>query len=449
MNTLALRNRFYNPYGDEPVPDYLVKYNLDGTDGILTHNGAEDYRIAPACPEAKGSWYDGSTQYDTGNDNRILGVTSSFSLSFWFNTTNKTNSNDIIFFGSNVGASGDGFKISKTSGGTFYIRSNGVSVSGIASPTEMDGNWHHLVVLYDGVNISSYMDGVLFLSPTAYSPTAITNNGVSIAQNRGTGQYDGGLDDVILYNRVLTTDEITARYNYRCDFNPSQITTSLWLDASDVSPTNIVESLGAVSQWSDKSGNGNHVTQGTASLQPTTGSNINGIHSLSYNQDRLNSSLTQLTTLSLYMVLNPTAIGANSNNCPMGAVATAGTGGGMFINVENFADDQAKHEVKYTADLAANKIFIDGQNITNHDFSPAIFSHSGAGLSTEGRTYTIGTSRADNLWQYLGLMGEVILCPDEHDTATRQKLEGYLAWKWGLVANLPSDHPYKDIPPKA
>jgi hypothetical protein len=45
----------------------------------------------------------------------------------------------------------------------------------------------------------------------------------------------------------------------------------LWLDASDAST--ITETLGAVSQWDDKSGNGNHVTQGTASLQPVSGSN--------------------------------------------------------------------------------------------------------------------------------------------------------------------------------
>jgi hypothetical protein len=32
-------------------------------------------------------------------------------------------------------------------------------------------------------------------------------------------------------------------------------------------------------------------------------------------------------------------------------------------------------------------------------------------------------------------------------TELRWKIEGYLAWKWGMVANLPSDHPYKRIKP--
>jgi hypothetical protein len=30
----------------------------------------------------------------------------------------------------------------------------------------------------------------------------------------------------------------------------------------------------------------------------------------------------------------------------------------------------------------------------------------------------------------------------------RQKLEEYLAWKWGLQGSLPPTHPYKNFPPK-
>jgi hypothetical protein len=33
------------------------------------------------------------------------------------------------------------------------------------------------------------------------------------------------------------------------------------------------------------------------------------------------------------------------------------------------------------------------------------------------------------------------------DDRRRQTVEGYLAWKWGLVANLPAAHPFKNRPP--
>jgi hypothetical protein len=45
-----------------------------------------------------------------------------------------------------------------------------------------------------------------------------------------------------------------------------------------------------------------------------------------------------------------------------------------------------------------------------------------------------------------GKIGEIIMV-STIDTVIRQKIEGYLAWKWGLVSNLPSDHPHKSFPP--
>jgi len=34
------------------------------------------------------------------------------------------------------------------------------------------------------------------------------------------------------------------------------------------------------------------------------------------------------------------------------------------------------------------------------------------------------------------------------NTFQRQQIEGYLAWKWGLQANLPANHPFKNAPPQ-
>jgi len=43
--------------------------------------------------------------------------------------------------------------------------------------------------------------------------------------------------------------------------------------------------------------------------------------------------------------------------------------------------------------------------------------------------------------------GEFIIVSGTLSTSDRQKLEGYMAWKWGTEASLPSDHPYKLSPP--
>jgi hypothetical protein len=43
-------------------------------------------------------------------------------------------------------------------------------------------------------------------------------------------------------------------------------------------------------------------------------------------------------------------------------------------------------------------------------------------------------------------VGEILMLPYPSDV-NRQKLEGYLAHKWGLTANLPGGHPYKTVGP--
>lgn len=45
-------------------------------------------------------------------------------------------------------------------------------------------------------------------------------------------------------------------------------------------------------------------------------------------------------------------------------------------------------------------------------------------------------------------MGEFLIFNRALTTDETQKLEGYAAWKWGLQANLPADHPYKNAAPK-
>ncbi|MFO1151019.1 MAG: hypothetical protein U1E62_21805 [Alsobacter sp.] len=52
-------------------------------------------------------------------------------------------------------------------------------------------------------------------------------------------------------------------------------------------------------------------------------------------------------------------------------------------------------------------------------------------------------------WQRTGDMdlGELIVLAGTVSTALRQQYEGYLAWKWGLQADLPAGHPYKTAAP--
>lgn len=48
--------------------------------------------------------------------------------------------------------------------------------------------------------------------------------------------------------------------------------------------------------------------------------------------------------------------------------------------------------------------------------------------------------------QFQGTIHEVIVCPTASITE-RQKIEGYLAHKWGIASDLPAGHPYKSSAP--
>jgi hypothetical protein len=55
--------------------------------------------------------------------------------------------------------------------------------------------------------------------------------------------------------------------------------------------------------------------------------------------------------------------------------------------------------------------------------------------------------RDDGATGFEGDMYEVLVFNAPLSTEVRQTMEGYLAWKWGLVSKLPANHPYKAFSP--
>lgn len=61
--------------------------------------------------------------------------------------------------------------------------------------------------------------------------------------------------------------------------------------------------------------------------------------------------------------------------------------------------------------------------------------------------WQIGNDRSNGGRGWWGPIGEMVTTSTRWTTDERQKLEGYLAWKWGVEANLPVGHPYKNAAP--
>lgn len=242
-------------------------------------------------------------------------------------------------------------------------------------------------------------------------------------------------------------------------WTPSAIATALWLDAD--SPSTITLNGSTVSQWSDKSGNGRHATQATATNQPTyVSSAINAKPALSFDgtNDFLNLTdgtvPTGNTNYSMFVVqrINVMAdmmifgrvggAGGSGSACYLGVIGSnvfgnwwAGTG----VGLGGAAGENNMYSVVY--DNATSTLSSVRNGLFLENFVVPFVRNSLAAQQSIGGDI-VNNNRYGNI-----AFSEAIVLHSTASVATRQTIEGYLAWKWGLEANLPSDHPYKLSPP--
>ena len=82
------------------------------------------------------------------------------------------------------------------------------------------GEWHNIVVTQTGNKASFYLDGALISEGSA--PAALTGNNqdIYLGVNNWDNEFTGLVDDVNVYNRILSADEIYSQYDTR---TPSDI----------------------------------------------------------------------------------------------------------------------------------------------------------------------------------------------------------------------------------
>ena len=250
---------------------------------------------------------------------------------------------------------------------------------------------------------------------------------------------------------------------------PMQMPKTLWLDASDNS--SVITVSGAVSQWSDKSGNSRHVYQATANYRPAyVTAGLNEINVISFNgssgQLSLASNLSIGTSYSIYVVVknNNTITSPASFNdqailyCPSPIT---------FLNTGNSAS-AVTGELLYFGDTSlsagSNGYAKSGISIAPQTFLIALRKSSGfSGRFTGADDFTTTVNGGldptvamtlRNIGSYdaissvfNGLMCEIIIFPTSQSLSDTQYTEGYLAWKWGFQLSLPVDHPYRSAPP--
>jgi hypothetical protein len=223
---------------------------------------------------------------------------------------------------------------------------------------------------------------------------------------------------------------------------------ALWLDASSAGSLTLNETN--VCQWNDLSGQGNNVTNFNTSTQPIFQPNgLNNLPTVNFTE----------SGMGLYGAKN---FGV-SGDAPR-AMAAVMNGGTVYTGTESpyeafgfcitpygqvyFPDLYSQYLGEYDPSFAANNNVLFGQfnnGILSGYYTGNLFGSFGVSLNTVPAPIQLGT-RFDGYSQP-GELSEIVYVNTGLSTAQQQVLEGYLAWKWGLQTNLPSNHPYRNAAP--
>lgn len=216
-----------------------------------------------------------------------------------------------------------------------------------------------------------------------------------------------------------------------------------WWDASNAG--SITAAGGAVSQWNDLSGNGNHFVQGTGSKQPTTGSStMNGLNALAFDGgDLMRVSSLSSTLWADYItwavVFKKTGAAASFEACPVTLTSSnaartfdgwranrfvdtsGGAIGGTYTNIES--------------QTSACVLLAEGDRVATTyaerlDGSAA-GSTSGIGTWSTTSQVLICGSRDDEVTALRGDVAEIVIVNAAISSADRTLLEDYLSAKWG------------------
>ncbi len=225
------------------------------------------------------------------NSNTNLCLQNKFTISLW---VLRDNSNSMGFI--SKGRDNQG-------GISYHISGNGSSLGvginndpggcstcniGSGGPTSNFNNWNHYLGIWDGVrlkffennNLVSDADGTLGNGNTLFN----FNSPLIFGQYNPQTLLSGSLDDIAIYNRALTQQEITALYQggnttANCPTFPASLT------------------QGLVGYWPfcgnalDESGNDNHGTVNGASLTTDRFGNAGSAYGFDGNSDKIEGTI--------------------------------------------------------------------------------------------------------------------------------------------------------------
>ena len=354
-----------------------------------------------------------------------------------------------------------------------------------------------------------YQNGYLQADGGAASTSAVSNSSVSTVLNIGSRnngdalEMDGNLHELIIYNKPLAQADREKVEGYLAhkwalegnlppDHPYKDAAPTVWV------PNNIAGLSGwyradsltglndgdPVSAWGDDSGLNRDMTEGSATL-PTYKVGIqNSLPVVDFAGANFIGTPTASKSEWSFMHQQGTTVFVvyqTRENTRYGIIGTSGFSGNQrgYLLAANFANQGSI--LNYVAAGSGGTLLTPVQHISSFYVAlPNVTNLLAAtcnptkAVASERSTHHInGTFRganntrtdavvfgvpylplrmglngpSSNMLYLNGFIAEVVIYDSELSNEDRQTVEGYLAHKWGITANLPVDHPYKNEAP--
>ena len=211
-----------------------------------------------------------------------------------------------------------------------------------------------------------------------------------------------------------------------------------WWDPSDSTTVTIGTGVSALA---DKSGNNYTMSQATAGNQPTiTAGGLNSLNVMNCSNDWLGTasgvSYRTLVVLAKWTDTAGDYLHIWDATCTAVCGYHGDLAGGTLVSA-TFADPIVVNGTKYV-----NGTLTAGNLARYTTWTIHILNNTG-NISSK---YT-GYQEVFGPRAFKGDYAEMMYLSSSADITDFRLIEGYLAWKWGLVGSLPADHPYKNSPP--
>lgn len=267
----------------------------------------------------------------------------------------------------------------------------------------------------------------------------------------------------------MTTPFLTTQVSL---FQPTQISgCTVWLDGADPNGNGTIPANGAtVSSWVDKSSNG--MTVSAVSSQPTyTTALQNGLGALTFDgtknlgtgnvlASKFAGNTVNLTMFCLVSFSN-TVTGAtyaspfnwaNAGDVPRIGLTVGNNADGVMMDVGSNVIGRTSFSVpppSFDNTFFIFSYFKNGSNTQlnlNGSNKATTNNQSTAQFGSSSYAFNVGSAYQNSSYSMRGNVGEILFFNSTLSTQNFQVVEGYLAWKWGLQASLPSTHPYRNTP---